>query len=128
VKLLLDTHALLWSLVEPHKLSVKARSMIEHPDNILLVSSASALELGMKQQLARLEGAESVLDDFLGNLERLRAEVLAISARHALSAAALPPYHRDPFDRMLVAQARLEGAALVTNDGVLDRYDVSLLW
>jgi PIN domain nuclease of toxin-antitoxin system len=128
VKLLLDTHALLWSLVEPHKLSVKARSMIQHPDNALLVSSASAWELGIKQQLGRLEGAEAVLDDFLGNLERLHAEVLAISARHALSAAALPPYHRDPFDRMLVAQARLEGAVLVTNDGVLDRYDVSLLW
>jgi PIN domain nuclease of toxin-antitoxin system len=128
LKLLLDTHALLWSLLEPEKLSGRARAALEDPDQILFVSSASAWEIGIKHKLGRLTGAEAVVVDFQGSLERLRAESLEISVEHALGAASLPSHHRDPFDRMLVSQARAEGATLVTKDPAFKRYEVPLLW
>lgn len=125
---LLDTHALLWSLLEPEKLSPVARNAILSENNTLLVSSASAWELGIKHQLGRLEGSESVLEDFSGNVKRLGAVALGMTAEHALAAAALPLHHRDPFDRMLIAQARAEKAVLISSDKKFDQYEVPLLW
>jgi PIN domain nuclease of toxin-antitoxin system len=128
VKFLLDTHVLLWSLLEPEKLTDLARGLIEDPDQILLVSSASAWEIGVKHRLGRLTGAESVLEDFSGNLRRLGSEVVEISVAHALSAASLPAHHRDPFDRMLISQARHESATIISRDRVFSSYDVPLSW
>ena len=113
---LLDTNVLLWSLLEPHKLSQRALKTIRDTETVLLVSSASAWELSIKHQLGKLTSASEVLADFSGHLKRLRADVLIITPDHALRAGTLPTHHRDPFDRMLVAQAQLEGVAVVTND------------
>ena len=125
---LLDTHALLWALLEPHRLSEAARQAIEDPGEVLLVSSATAWELGTKHELGWLTGAEGVLDGFETHVARLEATPLAITVPHALAAAQLPPHHRDPIDRMLIAQARIEGVSLVTNDAAFGAYDVRTLW
>ena len=125
---LLDTNALLWSLLEPHKLSQRALATVKDPETVLLVSSASAWELSIKHQLGKLTSASGVLADFPSHLKRLRADVLVITPEHALRAGALPLHHRDPFDRMLVAQAQLEGVAVVTNDEAFSSYDVEVLW
>ncbi len=128
VTVLLDTNALLWSLLEPHKLSAAALGTVQDPETVLLVSSASAWELSIKHKLGKLTSASAVLEDFPSHLKRLRATVLPISPEHALAAGALPLHHRDPFDRMLVAQAQHEHVAVVTNDELFDDYEVTVLW
>ncbi len=128
VSLLLDTNVLLWSLVEPGKLSPRALALIKDPETRLLVSSASAWEVSIKHHLGKLEGAEAVVRDFSGHLKRLQADVLTITPEHALAAGALPLHHRDPFDRMLIAQARLERLPLVSSDGAFAAYDVEVVW
>ena len=114
--------------MEPEKLSVPALAHLEDPATRLLVSSASAWEVSIKHHLGKLEGAEAVLSDFSGHLKRLQANMLAISLEHALAAGALPRHHRDPFDRMLIAQARLERVALVSSDDAFAAYDVEVVW
>lgn len=128
VTVLLDTNALLWSLLEPHKLSSTALTALQNPETVLLVSSASAWEISIKHKLGKLTSASEVLSDFSGHLKRLGADVLVITPEHALVAGALPLHHRDPFDRMLIAQAGVEGVAVVTNDEVFANYDVRVLW
>ena len=125
---LLDTNALLWSLLEPHKLSQHALATVKDPETVLLVSSASAWELSIKHQLGKLTSASGVLADFPAHLKRLRADVLLITPEHAIRAGALPLHHRDPFDRMLIAQAQLEEVAVVTNDEAFSSYDIEVLW
>ena len=125
---LLDTNALLWSLLEPHKLSERALATIKDPETVVLVSSASAWELSIKHQLGKLTSASEVLANFRGHLKRLRADVLVITLEHALRAGTLPTHHHDPFDRMLVAQAQLEEVPVVTNDEAFSSYDVEVLW
>jgi PIN domain nuclease of toxin-antitoxin system len=128
LSVLLDTNALLWSLLEPHKLSPRALKTIKDPETLLLVSSASAWELSIKHRLGKLEGAEKVVENFASHLRRLQAEPLCITPEHALAAGALPLHHRDPFDRMLIAQAQLEKLPLVSNDEVFHQYRVNVLW
>lgn len=128
VTVLLDTNALLWSLLEPDKLSPTALATIKDPETVLLVSSASAWELSIKHKLGKLTSASGVLADFSGNLKRLQANTLLITPDHALAAGALPLHHRDPFDRMLIAQAQHEDVPVVTNDGRFDGYEVEVLW
>lgn len=125
---LLDTHVLLWALMEPEKLSPLALEHLEDPSTRLLVSSASAWETSIKHHLGKLAGAEAVLDDFAGHLKRLQADVLVVSLDHALAAGALPRHHRDPFDRMLIAQAKHERVPLLTSDEMFAAYDVEVLW
>ena len=126
--ILLDTHALLWALMEPEKLSDRALETLQNPTVRLFVSSASAWELSIKHALGKLGDAEVVLEDFAGHLERLQADVLPITLPHALAVGALPHHHRDPFDRMLIAQARLEGLSLISNDAVFAHYDAPVIW
>ncbi|MEM6430276.1 MAG: type II toxin-antitoxin system VapC family toxin [Deinococcota bacterium] len=128
VTVLLDTHALLWSLLEPDKLSSTALATIKDPQTVLLVSSTSAWELSIKHKLGKLASASSVLNNFSGHLERLQANTLSITPDHALVAGALPLHHRDPFDRMLIAQAQFEDIPIITNDKAFSTYEVKLLW
>jgi PIN domain nuclease of toxin-antitoxin system len=121
MRLLLDTHVLLWALGEPEKLSAAARQAISDPGNAVLFSAASIWEIAIKAQLGRV--------DFLANAEEIaRAasasgfDELPIRAQHAALTAQLPPHHRDPFDRVLVAQAIAEPARLLTVDAALRRY------
>lgn len=128
ISVLLDTHTLLWSLLEPYKLSPTAPSVIKDSETVLLVSSASAWELAIKHKLGKLSSASAALSDFPAHLRRLQANVLSIFPQHGLAADALPLHHRDPFDRMLIAQAQSEGVAIVTNDSMFANYQVRSLW
>lgn len=121
--LLLDAHAILWAVSEPGSLAVDARSAIESPANDVVVSAGSIWELEIKQALGKIK----IENDLLEELERVGFDMLAITAADATSAARLPLHHRDPFDRMLIAQARRLGAVVVTRDAMFDRYEVDIL-
>ena len=123
MRLLLDSHALLWWLSEDAGLAAEADAVVRDPQSLVVVSAATVWEIGIKQALGKLRPPERLL-------ERISAErftPLAISPEHAVEAAALPRHHDDPFDRMLVAQARLEGLTLVTRDARISAYDVVTL-
>jgi PIN domain nuclease of toxin-antitoxin system len=122
-RLLLDTHVFLWWRGEPSRLAPEARDSIATAD-LVFVSVASAWEAAIKVALGRLDLPDTVEAGVLAS----GFEKLLITFSHAEHAAQLPPHHRDPFDRMLVAQARAEGLTLVTHDGLLEPYDVQILW
>jgi PIN domain nuclease of toxin-antitoxin system len=128
VKLLLDTHALLWWLLDDPQLSGPARAAIGKAASQVFVSSASAWELATKQRTGKLPEIGDLVDKLPHYLRRERFEVLPISFEHALKAGALPGPHRDPFDRMLIAQATMERLKVVTIDPVFADYGVPVLW
>ncbi len=128
MSVLLDTHVLLWALMEPKRLSARVREVLQDPANTILVSAASAWEIATKHRLGRLPQAESVVVGYRRHLATLMASELAISSEHALLAGGLPGDHRDPFDRMLTAQALTEGVPLVTDDPAFTAFHVATLW
>jgi PIN domain nuclease of toxin-antitoxin system len=122
MNLLLDSHALLWWLAD-QPIDTRATERIADPGALVIVSAASVWEIAIKQALGKLRYEGSIaehtrLDGF---------EPLAIGFDHAERAASLPPHHRDPFDRMLIAQAQIEHLTIVTRDRAFDAYDVDLL-
>ena len=124
MKLLIDTHAALWLLDEDTRLSPTADRMLTDPSNDVLLSAAVVWEVAIKQSLGKLdapEGFSSILID--GG-----ATALPVSIEHARAVATLPWHHRDPFDRLLVAQARSEDAVVVSGDERLRAYDVRVAW
>ena len=122
-RLLLDTHAFLWWRGDPARLGAKVRDRIAKAD-VVFVSAASAWEAAIKVSLGRLELPDTMEAGVLAS----GFEKLLITFSHAEHAAALPHHHKDPFDRMLVAQARAEGLTLVTHDRLLEPYEVEILW
>lgn len=127
MKLLLDTHLLLWAAGQPHLLSQEASELLNNPDHDLLFSAASLWEVTIKRGLGR--------DDFRVDPRLLRRGLLdngygelAITSEHAIAVDLLPPIHKDPFDRMLLAQAIVEGIALLTSDPLLARYPGPVRW
>lgn len=126
--LLLDTHALLWWLADPGRLSELAAAAIGDPATSVHVSAASAWEIATKHRLGRLPGVAPLLKDFPEVLRAQRFELLPIHHHHALQAGGYPQPHRDPFDRLLAAQAELEGFDLVTLDPALAAFPCRLLW
>ena len=128
IRLLLDTHALLWWLFDDPELSSAARSAIADPQNMIVVSAASAWEITTKHRLGRLPEAGDVPVHLPLYLNSARFVVLSISLEHAMAAGALPGPHKDPFDRMLVAQARIEDLAVATTDPVFRDYGVAVIW
>lgn len=123
MRLLLDTHVLLWWFNEPEALSQQAIAAIADESNVVYVSAATIWEVGIKQALGKLRGA----DDLVARVHEQRLDELPVALEHAAAAARLPPHHHDPFDRMLVAQAQAEGLTLVTRDSRLGAYGVALL-
>jgi PIN domain nuclease of toxin-antitoxin system len=121
--LLLDTHAFLWWRTASPRLGAEAREAIAQADAVY-VSAASAWEAAIKQALGRLE----LPDRFEAGVEASGFEKLAVTFAHAERAGALPPHHRDPFDRMLVAQALEERLTIVTHDTRLEPYGARFLW
>lgn len=128
MKLLLDTHALLWFLLGDRKLSIPAQEAIANTDNLVLVSSVSAMEISTKYRIGRLPEADAIAGqlativlsrDFLG---------LDVTMAHGDLAGSLPFDHCDPFDRLLIAQAQIEQAQLVSNETLFDRFGVRRLW
>ncbi|MCB1538174.1 MAG: type II toxin-antitoxin system VapC family toxin [Alphaproteobacteria bacterium] len=120
---LLDTHILLSALYDDAQLSSDVRAALTSPDHRFFVSHASLWEISLQQQQGRLDYDP----DFYALLERTNLNQLPIDLRHIAGTAALPPMHKDPFDRMLVAQAAAEGMVIVTDDVRLSLYDVPLL-
>lgn len=125
MRLLLDTHALLWALSAPGKLPAGIRAAVEDPANIVFASAASAWEMAIKQARGKLDFPGA---DLAGALRRASLLELPVAIKHAAAAARLPPLHRDPFDRMLVAQAQVEGLSLVSRDPAVRKYQVTVLW
>lgn len=128
VKLLLDTHTFIWAVSAPARLSSDAARLLAAADNELFLSSATAWELATKYRIGKLPAAEALLDSFAQLAEDLRAQPLPITHDHALKAGLLSSTHRDPFDRMLAAQAELEDLYLVTRDPAFATFDVKVLW
>lgn len=118
MRLLLDTHALLWWLADAPQLSARAREAIGRAEAEVFVSAATAWEIATKVRIGKLPDGAVVIDDFAGHLARERFIELPISVEHARRAGALALAHRDPFDRMLLAQSLTEGLTLVTADPV----------
>ena len=123
MNLLLDTHVLLWWLTDPAKLSRPAREAITHAENLVFVSAASIWEMTIKSDLGKLE----IPDDLAQQMQAERFEELPIRISDAQAVATLPMYHRDPFDRILVAQAKNNSLTLVTHDRLVLAYGGRIL-
>jgi len=128
VRLLLDTHALLWWWSEAASLSPICRKLISDQGNEILVSAASAWEIATKVRLGRLQVSIDLARDFSDYLLRDGFLTLPVSAEHGLRAGLLPVPHKDPFDRMLVAQAQVEELPIVSNEEIFDSYGVQRIW
>ena len=124
MKLLLDTHVLLSLFFQDGRLSADAHETMERPDARLIVSVVSVWEIAIKRSTGKLDAP----GDTIERIDEAGAEVLAITARHADATGPLPYHHRDPFDRLLIAQAKLEGCAIVTGDAAFKAYDVPIVW
>jgi PIN domain nuclease of toxin-antitoxin system len=122
--LLLDTHALLWSVGDKDRLSVAAHDVLSAGVVPAYVSAASVWEIAIKRASGKLDVPETLLD----KVAEARFIELRITFEHAIRAGALPPHHGDPFDRMIVAQAQSEGLTVVTRDQRIAAYDVPVLW
>ena len=120
---LLDTHILLWFLENDSKLSNQVREVIINPNNLVFVSAISAWEISIKQSLGKLIAPNNLEEA----LRFSRLEVLAMTLAHGIKVADLPMHHKDPFDRMLIAQALVEGLTIITVDHKFKLYDVPLL-
>ena len=128
MKLLLDTHTLLWWWKDDPRLSRRAAKAIADEANIVLISAASAWEIATKHRIGKLPGAESAIRDFNELIVVDGFGHLAVSYQHAIKAGGFDIVHRDPFDRMLAAQSIIEGAALVTDDAAMKLFCVKCFW
>jgi len=126
VRFLLDTHVFLWLLAEPERLGAQVQSL-EDPDNELFLSAASSWEIAIKSKLGRLELPDDPQRYVPDSMRAIGVDPLSIDHSHALAVSDLPPHHRDPFDRLLVAQARALRMPIVTADTHIALYDVETL-
>ena len=128
LKVLLDTHALLWSSIFPEKLSDEAAVIITEESSEILVSAASAWEIATKVRSGKLPGAEDLERDFLSKMEKAGYTLVPIDAETALRAGRLPGEHGDPFDRMIAAQALAMDIPVISIDSKLDSFGVRRIW
>ncbi len=128
MRLLLDTQALLWWWTDDPRLLGAARDAIANPENEIWVSAASAWEIATKDRLGKLELLPNLTLRFNDLIEQSRFRLLAIDASHALLAGSLRQDHRDPFDRMLAAQAQIENLHLVTTDRAFEAFGTPIFW
>lgn len=126
--LLLDTHALLWWLDGDHNLSQPARQSIGEAHRVVFVSATSAWEIATKVRIGKLPGAVYVAEYFTQILEDQAFQQLPMGVEHARRAGLMPVAHRDPLDRMLIAQAQIEGLILVSNETLFDHFGVQRIW
>jgi PIN domain nuclease of toxin-antitoxin system len=128
MRLLLDTHALVWWWTDDRRLPSVARAAVADPATLVYVSAASAWEITTKNRVGKWPDVERIVTEYVDLLRRSRFASLPISAEHAHLAGSLAGAHRDPFDRMLIAQARLEDLLIVTADPVFAAYGAAVLW
>ena len=128
VRALLDTHAFLWWMADSQRLSGTARSLIADNANDIVVSAASAWEIATKFRIGKLPGGEAVALDVAGHIAGQGFEGLPVGVSDAERAGRLPGPHRDPFDRMIIAQALSRGLGVISIDAAFDPYGVTRLW
>jgi len=128
MKLLIDTHCWLWWLSAPDKINRRAQRLVANRDHEVFLSAASCWEMAIKVALGKLRIEEPLHLFVPSRLAAQGMQQLAVTHAHALRVALLPHHHRDPFDRMLVAQAQLEGLTILTADRQLEPYDVDTVW
>ena len=128
MKLLLDTHTALWLMNEHEKLSPTAKMMLLNGEHTLYVSIVSAWEIAIKASLGKLYEFNGSVKTFLAKIEDMPIILLPVTPRHVEMVETLPLIHRDPFDRLLVATAKVEGMAILTADENIHQYDVSSIW
>lgn len=128
MRLLLDTHAFLWWLAGSSRLPLAARRAIADESNHVLVSAASAWELTTKHRLGKLPGADAIADRITDAIAEQGFEELPITVDDAARAGALPGPHRDPFDRMLIAQSQSHALTIISTDQEFDQYGVRRIW
>jgi PIN domain nuclease of toxin-antitoxin system len=124
LKLLLDTHALLALLSGDYPLSANAQDAMAQPDAQILASAVNVWEIAIKRKIGKLETPDNVIE----RIDEAGTSILAITARHAQAGGSLPLHHRDPFDRLLIAQAKHEGCAILTKDPAFAAYGVPVVW
>ena len=128
MKLLLDSHTFLWAIQQPEQLSEVATTALQDMTNLLLVSLVTLWELQIKNDLGKLALVKPLRQMIEDEVEAGRMSILPITAEHIYALLGLPLHHRDPFDRLLIAQAQVEGATLVTKDHLIVLYPVPTLW
>ena len=128
MKVLLDTCALIWATLSPNSLSPQARAIIADESNVILVSAASAWEIATKVRLGKLPGAEKLEANYLAVMEEAGYTLLAIETESALRAGRLTAEHKDPFDRMIAAQALALDLPVLSPDPLLDQFGVRRIW
>ena len=128
MRILLDTHTLLWAAFDEDSLSPRARRLIQSPDSEIIVSAATAWEITTKFRLGKLDFARDLAENFISEVTAAGYLLLSISPEHAVRAGLLPGDHKDPFDRMLAAQAIHEDMPLLSNDPQLDVFGVRREW
>lgn len=128
MKVLLDTHTLLWATLSPASLSPQASAIIADEGNVILVSAASAWEIATKVRLGRLPGAETLEREFLDVMDDAGYTLLPINVESALRAGRLTGEHRDPFDRMIAAQALASDIPILSTDSKLDSFGIRRIW
>ena len=128
MRYLLDTHAFLWWLFDDPKLSSISRRIIRDPKNTISISSASAWEIATKYRLGKLPEAGEVASDITGWVQKASFESMSITIEHAQLAGSWRVNHRDPFDRMLAAQSKLENITLVTVDKAFELFKIEKIW
>lgn len=128
MRFLLDTHTLIWAVYDQEFLSSNVRQVLETPSNEAIVSAASGWEIATKYRLGKLSSARILAEDFMNVVTKSGYSLLAISPEHALRAGRLPGDHKDPFDRMLAAQAIHEDLTLLSNDSALDQFAIRREW
>ena len=128
MRILLDTHALVWWLYLPSKLSKQAGSLIADPTNEILVSAASAFEIALEYRLGKWPEIADLALGFSELITAQRMTIIGVTASHASMAGQLPGPHRDPFDRLLAAQSQLEDAPILTVDTMIGALGATVLW
>lgn len=127
MRILLDTQCWLWMSLSPERFSTRARALVEARENVLYLSAASAWEIAIKHALGKLRLPEPPIQYVPARVAALGVQALAIEHQHALQVATLPAHHRDPFDRLLVAQAQVDDLPILTADPLIAAYDVKTI-
>jgi PIN domain nuclease of toxin-antitoxin system len=128
MRFLIDTHCWLWAIRSPERLIPSAAKLIESKENTVVLSAVSALEIAIKASIGKLELSESAAEFVSSQMAALSMTSLPVYLSHALRVGVLPPHHRDPFDRLLVAQSQIERLPLMTADPEIAAYDIEVIW
>ena len=128
MKALIDTHVLLWWWFDDNRLSRRAAGIIENPDNEIYVSSATAWEIATKHRIGKLPEAGDAVKNFVELITQSSMTAHPVLIKHALMAGSFPQTHRDPFDRMLAAQSKLDELPLMTKDSAFNQFNIKQIW